>query len=170
MRSQSRTRRRTLLLAVFVLLTLGVARRLLGCFGPDYWTVHFRGDRPDFFQMPQPWRGHPEEHQALPGAADTFGGTGRDEVGLLLATGTISLPKRAMQLEAKGQYRQAARVWEHYRRAEKALDRDNFELWEAYRRDRCRPGVSTIESRRCARGEVPRIRLRCGSTWMPATG
>src|SRR5258708_6592639 len=108
---------------------------MLACFGPDYWTVHFRGDRPDFFQMPQPWRGLPEEHRALPGAADTFGGTGRDDVELRLAGGTISLPKRALQLEVKGQFRQATVLWERYRQTEKDPDRGNYELWLAYHQE-----------------------------------
>src|SRR5438093_3684020 len=53
-----------------VLIALGAAP-LLACFGPEYWSVHFHADRPDFFQMPQPWRGVPSEKRALP-AGDPF--------------------------------------------------------------------------------------------------
>jgi TolA-binding protein len=91
------------------LLALSAAQRLVGCFGPDYWTVHFRGDRPDFFQMPQPWRGYPGENRALPHYSDNvYDREDQDRKNLIA---------RAIRCEAGGQYQQAAAVWERYRRA-----------------------------------------------------
>src|SRR5438132_6147242 len=90
----------------FSLLILA-AGPLLACYGPEYWSVHFHGLRPDFFQMPQPWRGWPVEKRALParsGYTDESG-PGPDP---------LALARRAIHLEAAGQFRQAAAAWSRY--------------------------------------------------------
>src|SRR5437667_3474046 len=93
--SRARWQRRFLLgLALVALVGAGP---LLACFAPDYDTVHFRGDRPDFFQMPQPWRGYPEEKRALSPYSDRS--YERDE------RERHTLITRTLRLEATGQFR-----------------------------------------------------------------
>ena len=102
----SRARWQPLSLLALGLVLLAGAAPLLACFGRDYWTVHFRGDRPDFFQMPRPWRGYPEENRALPPGAYASWDAAERASGALVT--------RALRLEAAGQFHQAAAVWEHY--------------------------------------------------------
>jgi hypothetical protein len=100
--------------AIFLLLAaLCGAGPLFACFGPEYWSVHFHGLRPDFFQMPQPWRGVPVEKRALPVPT----GDDRDPEGFYIDPLERQRRKRvhaAVQAERAGQFRLAAALWERY--------------------------------------------------------
>jgi tetratricopeptide (TPR) repeat protein len=92
------------------------AAPLLACYEPEVYSAHFsdvrliypnRG-RPDFFRMPQPWRGFPPEMRALPGAAAHFSESLHD------SADRLDPAEWAMRLEAAGRFHEAAAAWARY--------------------------------------------------------
>jgi tetratricopeptide (TPR) repeat protein len=109
---------------LFLLLAMGGVGPLFACFGPDYWSVHFHGLRPDFFQMPQPWRGVPEEKRALPPPSDNWADGDERSMRQEELRRAVAI-SRAVRAEAAGQFRLATTVWERYQR-----DRLRADPWE----------------------------------------
>jgi outer membrane protein assembly factor BamD (BamD/ComL family) len=136
---------------------------LLACFGPEYWSVHFHADRPDFFQMPQPWRGVPSEKRALP-AGDPFT---QDEGPVNESEGREISPfataPRAIRLEALGQFRKAASAWGRYQQARDNADPDDFTGWFYDRQEP--PQAQSLDDRIAALrtwrgpGDTPALRV-----------
>src|SRR5207249_4131104 len=101
------TRRPSRLWLVLWLTMVATAGPLMACFEPDYESVRFRGDRPDFFRMPQPWPGVPEEKRAMAPSRPYD-----QDQELKDSKRQIALPLR---YEAGGQFRQAAAAWSRIR-------------------------------------------------------
>jgi TolA-binding protein len=121
--TRNSTARRAFYPAV-ALLALGLALPLLACYGPEYHSVHFRDDRPDFFEMPQPWRGAPPQERALPGAeiwlGRSFERAERNEP-------TVDWVKEALRREAAGRFQRAVAAWGRYQQANDEKDPEDWE-------------------------------------------
>src|SRR5262245_42895177 len=103
------------------LTIVATAGPLVACYGPDHESVHFRGDRPDFFRMPQPWRGVPEERRAM--APSSF-----DDQEQELKDGK-RLIALSLSYEAAGRFRQAAAAWTRIRELRMVGDIREWEDW-----------------------------------------
>jgi TolA-binding protein len=96
-----------------VLLALCGTAPLLACYEPGYRTVHFtdwrwprpKFGRPDFFRMPQPWRGVPTETRALPAEDVTVEAKAPGE------KDQADPAEQAVQWETAGRFREAAAAW-----------------------------------------------------------
>jgi outer membrane protein assembly factor BamD (BamD/ComL family) len=119
------------LLLGLAVLTLSGAAPLMACFGPEYYAVHFTTyrwpgseyGRPDFFRMPQPWRGVPPEKRALAGAVAYFSRNEEE------TPDRSDIARRAIRFEAAGRFRQAAAAWMRYRQEWSKADPDEIPSW-----------------------------------------